>query len=87
MSLPSGIRIPLIIDASILIGGLITVTLMWADIRSVKTTLSEDRQQITDGRIVRLEEQQKAMQRELDGHREQLGKLWQRRREERRIDP
>jgi hypothetical protein len=53
MNLPSGLRIPLAIDASMLIGGLIAVTLMWSDIRSIKA----DRQQITDGRLVRLEEQ------------------------------
>jgi hypothetical protein len=53
MNLPSGLRIPLAIDASMLIGGLIAIVLMWSDIRSIKA----DRQQITDGRLVRLEEQ------------------------------
>lgn len=78
MSLPSGLRIPLAIDASMLIGGLIAVTLMWSDIKSIKA----DRQQITDGRLVRLEEQYRALAQEQQDTKDQLKALWRRRNNE-----
>jgi hypothetical protein len=75
MNLPSGLRIPLAIDASMLIGGLIAVTLMWSDIRSIKA----DRQQITDGRLVRLEEQNKAQDERIAELKSQVQAQWRRR--------
>jgi hypothetical protein len=81
MNVPSGLRIPLIIDASMLIGGLITLTLMWSDVRSLKQSLAQTSQQITDGRIVRLEEQYRALADEQKDTKDQLKALWRRGRE------
>ena len=77
MSLPSGLKIPLVIDASMIIGGIITLTIMWSDIRDIKA----DRQNITDGRLVRLEEQNKSQDEQINELKRQVQLLWQRKRE------
>ena len=81
MNVPSGIRIPLLIDASMLVGGLIVVTLMFADIRSMKQSMAQTSQQITDGRIVRLEEQNKAQDERIVELHRQVQAQWRRRNE------
>jgi hypothetical protein len=52
---------------------------MWADVRSMKA----DRTVITDGRLVRLEEQEKAQDKQIEDIKHQLQALWSRRSEPR----
>lgn len=52
---------------------------LWADVRDMKS----QRLLITDGRLVRLEEQQKAQDKQIEDVKRQLTALWARRRSER----
>ena len=72
----NGLKIPLIIDTAMLIGGIVTVTLMWANIHQLQ---AEQAQSVSAERIARLEEQEKQLAAEEQQLREEMQRIWQER--------
>lgn len=64
-----GIRIPLLIDTGLLIAGLVVATIMYADVNRLKAD------QVPESRIVRVEEQLKALKESSDEQKRAIEEL------------